>query len=95
MINVIFSTDNDEVWLIDFDFAGTIDEKYPSDYFSGLFERHSRALPGKKRAKIHDIFAVEQIANDCFPFLRLNVCTGTIDPCDAMDAMMRILEENL
>lgn len=47
--------------LIDFDFAGKVNELYPDTYNALPEERHSKARPGKPRKLVHDICAVIKI----------------------------------
>jgi len=56
--NLVFHADGRQAWIIDFDLAGNVGEKYPTTYNSrGIPEHHRTAMAGYPRKKEHDLYA--------------------------------------
>ena len=64
LLNIVFSNDGDNAWLIDFDLATKEGTSYPYNYNTSLHERHPSATPGALRKKEHDCYALSVIMHD-------------------------------
>ena len=75
--NLVFSeTDDKAAWIIDFDLAGKVGSRYPSNYnHCNIEERHTNAKANLKRQKVHDTYALCKILQNFFP---LSVSTNVI-----------------
>ncbi len=78
---------------MDFDLAGIVGAPYPDNYCSSahIWERHPRALPGTKRAKVHDLHAVEAILNDSFPAIVKSI--PTLCSMGSIEEMIRAITQ--
>eukprot|EP00339_Tiarina_fusa_P013424 CAMPEP_0117009232 /NCGR_PEP_ID=MMETSP0472-20121206/8446_1 /TAXON_ID=693140 ORGANISM="Tiarina fusus, Strain LIS" /NCGR_SAMPLE_ID=MMETSP0472 /ASSEMBLY_ACC=CAM_ASM_000603 /LENGTH=694 /DNA_ID=CAMNT_0004711463 /DNA_START=21 /DNA_END=2105 /DNA_ORIENTATION=+ len=59
-LNVVFSTDGNHCWLIDFDIAGSEGSLYPAN-LARINARHRDAEGGKARSKVHDTYSLRYL----------------------------------
>ncbi len=78
-VNVIFSTQNEEAFIIDFDMAGRVGSLYPDDYITTDYERHPQAKASSPREKIHDVYSIDMMIFNSFGNIyndaSTNLCT--------------------
>ena len=61
-INIVFSDNNKNAWIIDLDIAAKVGDRYPHDYnHQQIAERHKDAIAGNPREICHDCYALSFI----------------------------------
>ena len=61
-INIVFSDNNKNAWIIDLDIAAKVGDRYPQNYnHQQIAERHKDAIAGNPREICHDCYALSLI----------------------------------
>ena len=65
--NLVFSSNGEGAWMIDFDLAGKEGSRYPRGYnHHGIDERHQTAMACYPRKKVHDLHGLQVIIKGHF-----------------------------
>ena len=64
LANIIFDSERDTGYIIDFDLTDKVGTKYPPGY-NHIHERHPTAQSNLKREFVHDIYSLCYVTKDC------------------------------